>query len=93
MDFVGTIAQPGFDEVVGYASEGDRAVVASRNGKVALFIIGADRRPIMTWHSPEPIAVLGLEHNPDRNRRDFFGRKALLLAFLSEHSRTRAVCG
>ena len=57
---------PGFDEVVGYASEGDRAVVASRNGKVALFIIGADRRPIMTWHSPEPIAVLGLEHNPDQ---------------------------
>jgi WD40 repeat protein len=50
-----------FGEVAGYASEGERAIVASRDGKLALFIIGADRRSIVNWLSPEPIHALGVE--------------------------------
>src|SRR5208337_2401967 len=57
---------PGFEEVVGYAREGDRAVVASQEGKLALFIVGADRRPIATWRSPEPIAAVQIKRGPDR---------------------------
>ena len=55
-----------FGEVAAYAKDGDRAIVASRDGKLALFIIGADRHSVANWSSPENVAALAIEHNPDR---------------------------
>lgn len=56
----------GFGEVAGYAREGDRAVVASKEGNLARFMLGADARAIVRWRAPGEIAVLAIEHNPDR---------------------------
>jgi WD40 repeat protein len=55
-----------FGEVTAYAEDGDRAIVASKDGKLALFIIGADRHSVANWSSPENVAALAIEHNPDR---------------------------
>jgi WD40 repeat protein/energy-coupling factor transporter ATP-binding protein EcfA2 len=55
-----------FGDVVAYANEGDRAVVASKDGNLALFMVGGDRRPIVSWQAPEPIAGLSIERSPDR---------------------------
>ncbi len=55
-----------FGEVTAYAKDGDRAIVASKDAKLALFIIGLGRRSIANWSSPEGVAALAIEHNPDR---------------------------
>jgi WD40 repeat protein/energy-coupling factor transporter ATP-binding protein EcfA2 len=55
-----------FGEVTAYAKAGDRAIVASKDGKLASFIIGADRHSVANWSSPENVAALAIEHNPDR---------------------------
>ncbi len=55
-----------FGEVTAYAEDGDRAILASKDGNLALFIVGMDRNPIVNWRSAEPVAALGIEHGPDR---------------------------
>jgi WD40 repeat protein len=55
-----------FGEVTAYAKDGDHAVVASKDAKLALFVVGADRRSIANWSSPESVAALAIERNPDR---------------------------
>jgi WD40 repeat protein/energy-coupling factor transporter ATP-binding protein EcfA2 len=60
---------PSFGLIVAYARQGDRGIVASRTGELAMFLIGADPEPIARWRSPKglgDIASLRLEHDPDR---------------------------
>ena len=64
--WISSIALPAKFDVVAYARQGDRAVVGSKDGELAAFIIGTDPRPIAVWQGPEHIAALSIEHDPDR---------------------------
>jgi WD40 repeat protein len=57
-----------FGEVAGYAKEGDHAVIAGRDGKLALFILGADHNAIAIWRSPNPIAALEISRDSEKER-------------------------
>ena len=57
-----------FGEVTGYAKEGDHAVIAGRDGKLALFILGDERKAIVIWRSPNPIAALEIWRDTEKER-------------------------
>jgi WD40 repeat protein len=57
-----------FGHIAAYAeSESGRLVVASKEGRLALFNLAAGwRDPVVEWRSPGDIATLKLEYNPER---------------------------
>jgi WD40 repeat protein len=86
---------PDFGPVAAYVrSETDRIVVASKEGRLALFKAGW-RDPIDDWRSPADVASLELEHDPDRivtvsssglrASWPFFKDVSMLIQFAADH--------